>query len=96
MATTDKSRRQGLDRDLKNVSVSPQDYVNRIWEERTAAEDQWRKDHIRMHELEADAVIKSSLGATLYEAFVRAKWEEIEEYQMKVTDWEVERYLEQA
>jgi glutamine synthetase len=49
-----------------------------------------------LHELEADAVIRSSLGATLYEAFVRAKWEEIEEYQMKVTDWEVERYLEQA
>jgi glutamine synthetase len=49
-----------------------------------------------LHELEADAVIKNSLGATLYEAFVRAKWEEIEEYQMKVTDWELERYLEQA
>ncbi len=49
-----------------------------------------------LHELEMDEVIKSSLGSTLYEAFVRAKWEEIEEYQMKVTDWEVERYLEQA
>jgi glutamine synthetase len=49
-----------------------------------------------LHDLEADAVIKSSLGVTLYEAFVRAKREEIEDYQMKVTDWEVERYLEQA
>lgn len=49
-----------------------------------------------LHELEGDAVITGSLGAIIYEAFTRAKWEEIEEYQMKVTDWEVERYLEQA
>ncbi len=49
-----------------------------------------------LHELEADAVVKGSLGAIIYEAFSRAKWEEIEEYQTKVTDWEVERYLEQA
>ena len=31
-----------------------------------------------------------------YEAFWRAKWAEVEESRMKVTDWEVERYLEQA
>lgn len=49
-----------------------------------------------LQELEADAVIKNSLGSIIYEAFTRAKWEEIHEYQMKVTDWEVERYLEQA
>jgi glutamine synthetase len=49
-----------------------------------------------LHELDVDAVIKGSLGANIYEAFERAKREEIEEYQMKVTDWEVERYLEQA
>jgi glutamine synthetase len=49
-----------------------------------------------LHELQMDAVIKGSLGAIIVEAFERAKREEIEEYQMKVTDWEVERYLEQA
>jgi glutamine synthetase len=49
-----------------------------------------------LHDLDKDAVIKGSLGAVIYEAFRRAKCEEIEEYQMKVTDWEVERYLEQA
>jgi glutamine synthetase len=49
-----------------------------------------------LHELETDAVIKGALGAVIYDAFTRAKWEEIEEYQMKVTDWEVERYLELA
>jgi glutamine synthetase len=49
-----------------------------------------------LQELESDAVIKGALGAILYEAFTRAKLEEIEEYHTKVTDWEVERYLEQA
>jgi glutamine synthetase len=49
-----------------------------------------------LYELEADDVIKDSLGEIIYEAFARAKWEEIEDYHMKVTDWEVERYLEQA
>lgn len=49
-----------------------------------------------LHELERDAVIKEALGAIIYEAFTRAKWEEIQDYQTKVTDWEVERYLELA
>jgi glutamine synthetase len=49
-----------------------------------------------LNELENDAVVRNSLGETIYDAFVRAKKEEIVEYQMKVTDWEVERYLEQA
>ena len=49
-----------------------------------------------LRELDADPVLQEALGATVYEAFTRAKWAEIEEYRMKVTDWEVERYLEQA
>ena len=49
-----------------------------------------------LRELDADEVLKDALGSTLYEAFWRAKWAEIEEYRMKVTDWEVGRYLEQA
>jgi glutamine synthetase len=49
-----------------------------------------------LHELAADAVIKGALGPVIYSAFERAKWEEIQEYRMKVTDWEVERYLEIA
>jgi glutamine synthetase len=49
-----------------------------------------------LNELENDTIIRNSLGETIYETFVRAKKEEIVEYQMKVTDWEVERYLEQA
>ncbi len=49
-----------------------------------------------LRELEGDEVLKDALGATTYEAFRRAKWAEVEEYRMKVTDWEVERYLEVA
>lgn len=49
-----------------------------------------------MRELDADAVLKEALGPALYEAFTRAKWAEIEESRMHVTDWEVGRYLEQV
>jgi glutamine synthetase len=49
-----------------------------------------------LHDLGEDVVIKSALGEIIYEAFKRAKQEEIDEYRIKVTDWEVERYLEQA
>jgi len=40
--------------------------------------------------------LKEALGLDVYEAFTRAKWAEIEESRMKVTDWEVEHYLETA
>jgi len=46
-------------------------------------------------ELDKDAVVKAALGST-YDAFVRAKSAEWEDYRLNVTDWEVERYLEQA
>lgn len=49
-----------------------------------------------LRELEKDEVLKEALGPVTYEAFTRAKWAEVEEYRMKVTDWEIERYLETA
>lgn len=49
-----------------------------------------------MRALEADEVLKAALGPLIFEAFSRAKWAEIDEYRMKVTDWELDRYLEQA
>ncbi len=49
-----------------------------------------------LRELEANPMLKSALGAVTFEAFLRAKWAEVEEYRMRVTDWEVERYLEVA
>jgi len=49
-----------------------------------------------MRELEKDEVIKIALGFEIYEAFKRAKWAEIDEHRTKVSDWEIERYLETA
>jgi glutamine synthetase len=47
-------------------------------------------------ELDRDEVIKSALGEAAYEAFARAKWEEWDEFRMRVSDYEIERYLETA
>jgi glutamine synthetase len=49
-----------------------------------------------LRELSGDDVLKDALGPVAYEAFNRAKWSEVEESRMRVTDWEVERYLELA
>lgn len=49
-----------------------------------------------LRELEKDEVLKEALGPFTYDAFTRAKWAEVEESRMKVTDWELERYLETA
>ncbi len=47
-----------------------------------------------LRELDENTVLQDALGPVMYEAFRRAKWAEIEEYRMRVTDWELERYLE--
>ena len=47
-------------------------------------------------ELDKDEVLKSALGANIYKAFTRAKWEEWDAFRTAVSDWEVERYLETA
>ena len=44
--------------------------------------------------LDQDEILKEALGTQAYESFERAKWAEVEEYRTRVTDWEVERYLE--
>jgi glutamine synthetase len=44
--------------------------------------------------LDEDEVVKEALGESTYESFKRAKWAEVEDYRTKVTDREVERYLE--
>ena len=49
-----------------------------------------------LNELDHDQAIKAALGPAVYEAFQRAKLEEWEEYRLRVTDWEVNRYLETA
>jgi glutamine synthetase len=52
--------------------------------------------HQALGELAKDNVIKDALGPTVYQAFIRAKEAEWEEYRLRVMDWEVERYLELA
>jgi glutamine synthetase len=47
-------------------------------------------------DLEKDAVVRNALGPVTYEAFTRAKWAEWDDYRLRVTDFEVERYLETA
>ena len=44
--------------------------------------------------LDGDQVLKDALGPSAYESFARAKWAEVEDYRTKVTDWELDRYLE--
>jgi glutamine synthetase len=49
-----------------------------------------------LREFDKNTVLKDALGPMIFEAFWRAKWAEVEESRMRVTDWELERYLETA
>jgi glutamine synthetase len=49
-----------------------------------------------LQELEKDEVLKSAMGGYLTEAYLRAKWEEWDEFRLRVTDYEIQRYLETA
>ncbi|HKI54408.1 MAG TPA: type I glutamate--ammonia ligase [Anaerolineales bacterium] len=47
-------------------------------------------------ELSKDKVLIEGLGTSAYEAFMRAKTEEWDEFRLRVSDYEIERYLETA
>jgi glutamine synthetase len=47
-------------------------------------------------ELSKDKVLVNALGASAYEAFMRAKSEEWDQFRLRVSDYEIERYLETA
>jgi glutamine synthetase len=49
-----------------------------------------------LNELAKDEVVKAALGEMTYEAFSRAKWEEWDQFRLRVSDYEIERYLETA
>jgi len=49
-----------------------------------------------LEELDKDPVIKEALGEEAYQAFVRAKQSEWDDFRIRVTDWEVGKYLELA
>ena len=46
--------------------------------------------------LEKDEVVKGAFSPILYDAFVRGKMAEWDEFRIYVTDWELERFLERA
>ena len=48
-----------------------------------------------LDELEKDDVIREALGDHVFSHFIDAKRDEWDEYRTQVSDWEVERYLEQ-
>ena len=45
-------------------------------------------------ELGENKVLQEALGPIVYDVFYRAKQTEIEDSRLKITDWEIERYLE--
>jgi glutamine synthetase len=47
-------------------------------------------------ELEKNEVIKSAFGDYLFNAYMRAKLEEWDDFRLRVTDYEINRYLETA
>jgi glutamine synthetase len=49
-----------------------------------------------LDELAGDKVLRNALGEEAYLAFARAKASEWQTFQARVTDWEVETYLEVA
>jgi glutamine synthetase len=48
-----------------------------------------------LEELSRDEVVREALGDHVYNHFVEAKRAEWDEYRTQVSDWEVERYLEE-
>ncbi|NMC52986.1 MAG: glutamine synthetase, partial [Chloroflexi bacterium] len=47
-----------------------------------------------LDEIDKDEVIKAALGEEMFESYKRVKEAEYEDYRIKVSDWEIERYLE--
>jgi glutamine synthetase len=47
-----------------------------------------------IEELEKDEVIAEALGEHVYSHYLEAKREEWESYNMQITQWELDRYLE--
>jgi glutamine synthetase len=47
-----------------------------------------------LDELERDELVRDTLGPHVYERFLEAKGQEWEDYRLRVSNWEIERYLE--
>ncbi len=49
-----------------------------------------------LEELAKDTLIRDTLGQVLYSAYVRVKTDEWDQYRMRVSQWELDQYLETA
>jgi glutamine synthetase len=49
-----------------------------------------------LQELAKDSLIRDTLGPVLYSAYVRVKTDEWDQYRMRVSQWELDQYLETA
>ncbi len=90
---------EGVEKNLSApTGLNKIDIYNLTPEERTELGIQQLPGSLKeaLDELEADRVVRNSLGETLYDAFMRAKRTEWDEYRIFVTDWEKQRYLEKA
>jgi len=47
-----------------------------------------------MEEMEKDPIVRETLGSSMYEKYLAAKKSEWSEYQIQVSQWELERYFE--
>ncbi len=85
----------GLDGIVNDLPV-PEPTEENLYESRSAREE---LDTLpgsleeALEELEKDAVVQEALGQHIYERFVAAKREELEDYRLEVTRWELDRYL---
>jgi glutamine synthetase len=82
--------------------LTPPDPVNKnifamsFRERRKYRIDELPRDlHEALDHLEKDLVVREALGAHVYQRFVEAKREELQEYIGRVSEWELERYLGQ-
>jgi len=85
----------GLDGIVNDLPV-PEPTEENLYESRAAREE---LDTLpgsleeALEELHKDAVVQEALGQHIYERFVAAKREELEDYRLEVTRWELDRYL---
>jgi glutamine synthetase len=50
--------------------------------------------HEALQEMEKDELVRETLGDHITDRLLEAKYEEWNEFRMRVTQWELERYLE--
>ena len=70
-------------------------WMLRLEEKLTQTKDSLQALREQEDELERDEVIRDALGDHIFDHYVDAKRSEWDEYRTQVSDWEVERYLDE-